>query len=360
MAEKIKIVAVTGPTASGKTALAIELAKRLDENTKIVVVGNRETVLNLPPNIIQVGRVENQQKLAEYYSMADLCVVAGKKETFSMPVAEAMCCGTRVVGFKAGGPESISIPQYSEFVENGDTDALCAAVKRALDEEYDKNQLAADAKAKYSRSQMTDGYIKAYERVFDKKEGENMTKIKELLKLYAAFFRIGAFTFGGGYAMLPMLEKEIVEKYKWATMEELMDYFAIGQCTPGVIAVNTATFIGHKKMGVIGGIVATLGVITPSIIIISLIALVLDAVSKNSVVQHAFAGIGVAVCAVLIQAVTKIGKAGLVDKTTWVIGIGAFLMTAVFEISTILIIILAGVVGVICKRLKTKANKESE
>ena len=124
-----------------------------------------------------------------------------------------------------------------------------------------------------------------------------MKHIKELWKLYTAFFKIGILTFGGGYAMLPMIEREVVTKNKWATMEEVMDYFAISQCTPGVIAVNSATFIGYKNKGVLGGIVATLGVITPSIIIISIIASVLQTFYDNKYVKSAFQGIGVAVCA---------------------------------------------------------------
>ncbi len=188
-----------------------------------------------------------------------------------------------------------------------------------------------------------------------------MNYIKELINLFFAFFRIGAFTFGGGYAMLPMLEKEIVDKYKWATLEEILDYFAIGQCTPGVIAVNTATFIGYKNRGVVGGIAATLGVITPSLIIISIIATILSAIYENPIVQHAFSGIGVAVCAILIQAVLKMGKSGLVDKVTLIIGIGAFLLSLIFDISTIIIIIAAGIAGVVYKAISGKnAKKESE
>ena len=96
--------------------------------------------------------------------------------------------------------------------------------------------------------------------------------MKELWSMFFAFARIGGLTFGGGYAMLPMLQREVVEKRGWATEEELMDYYAIGQCTPGVIAVNTATFIGQKYRGDLGGIVCTLGVVFPSLIIISLLA----------------------------------------------------------------------------------------
>lgn len=179
-----------------------------------------------------------------------------------------------------------------------------------------------------------------------------MNYIKDLLRLYFAFFRIGAFTFGGGYAMLPMLEKELVDKYKWVTLEEIMDYFAIGQCTPGVIAVNTATFIGYKQRGVIGGIVATLGVISPSVVIISLIATVLTAIYENPIVKHAFSGIGIAVCAVLIQAVLKMGKSGLVDVFTWILAVAAFLLSFIFDISTIAIIAAAAVAAVIYKKVK--------
>ncbi len=185
-----------------------------------------------------------------------------------------------------------------------------------------------------------------------------MSYLKELLKLFTAFFRIGAFTFGGGYAMLPMLEKEVVEKYKWATMEELMDYFAIGQCTPGVIAVNTATFVGYKNKGILGGIVATLGVITPSLIIISVIASILTAIYDNPIVQHAFSGIGVAVCAILIQAVLKLGKAGLVDRVTWIIGVAAFLIALIFDISTIIIVLVAGLIGVVCRSAARRKKTE--
>ncbi len=184
-----------------------------------------------------------------------------------------------------------------------------------------------------------------------------MKRMKELLKLYWAFFRIGAFTFGGGYAMLPMLEKEVVEKHKWAKMEELMDYFAIGQCTPGVIAVNTATFVGHKEKGIIGSIFATVGVISPSVAIISTIALVLDMISQNPIVKHAFGGIGVAVCAILIQAVIKMGKAGLVDKFTWIIGVLAFVLAFRFDLPTIPIIIAAGIAGVLYKKISRKKEK---
>ncbi len=185
-----------------------------------------------------------------------------------------------------------------------------------------------------------------------------MGVFKKLTQLYFAFFRIGAFTFGGGYAMLPMLEKEIVIKYKWATMEELMDYFAIGQCTPGIIAVNTATFVGYKEKGTLGGIAATLGVVTPSVIIISLIAKALSFFYENPIAKHAFSGIGVAVSAILIQAVVKLIKAGKFDVFTAFIALSAFLLSFVFDFSTILIIIISGVLGLVYKAAKRKHKEK--
>ena len=110
------------------------------------------------------------------------------------------------------------------------------------------------------------------------------------LDLYLTFARIGVCTFGGGYAMLPILQREVVENRHWATEDELMDYYAIGQCTPGVIAVNTSTFIGYKTHGILGGIAATAGMITPSLIIITIIAAFIQQFAHLAVVQHAFAG----------------------------------------------------------------------
>lgn len=133
------------------------------------------------------------------------------------------------------------------------------------------------------------------------------------LDLFTTFFKIGLFTFGGGYAMLPMLESEVVNRKHWCTKDELMDYFAIGQCTPGVIAVNTATFIGYDEKKIPGALTATAGVITPSIIIIYLIASLLSNFSSLAVVQHALAGIRIAVCVLILKAVWSLFKSGVKD-----------------------------------------------
>lgn len=179
--------------------------------------------------------------------------------------------------------------------------------------------------------------------------------MKELLTLYGLFFKIGAMTFGGGYAMLPMLERELVTNRKFVTMEEIMNYFAVGQCTPGIIAVNTATFIGYKRKGILGGIFATLGVITPSIIIISLLASVLSFFAGNQIIDHAFAGISVAVCALILQAILKLSKSGIKDIFTGVVALISFILIFFVDfISPIMVIIAAAVAGVIFKAVTDK------
>lgn len=180
--------------------------------------------------------------------------------------------------------------------------------------------------------------------------------MKEIIQLFCSFFKIGILTFGGGYAMLPMLERELVTKHKWTTNEEIMDYFAIGQCTPGIIAVNTATFIGYKRKKVLGGIFATLGVITPSVIIISLLAGIIDKFSDNPYVNHAFAGISVAVCALLVQAVIKMAKSGIKDLFTAIVAGISFILSVVFSVSPIIVTILAGIAACVFSAVAQKKN----
>ena len=134
--------------------------------------------------------------------------------------------------------------------------------------------------------------------------------------LFLTFAKVGVCTFGGGYAMLPILQREVVEKKGWATNEELTDYFAVGQCTPGIIAVNTATFIGYKYKGIPGGVLATLGVVFPSIVIITVIAAFLSNFAEIPVVQHALAGINAAVVALIASSVVKLGKSTLKNKVS--------------------------------------------
>ena len=174
------------------------------------------------------------------------------------------------------------------------------------------------------------------------------------LDLFLTFAKVGVMTFGGGYAMLPILQREVVDNKGWATEEELMDYFAIGQCTPGVIAVNTATFIGQKNKGILGGIVATLGVVFPSLIIISLLAGVIEAFSHIVWVQNAFGGIRVCVCVLIFNAVTKLWKKSVVDEATLVIFLAVFAGSVFLELSPVLYVLLAGIAGVLIKTWEAK------
>lgn len=168
-------------------------------------------------------------------------------------------------------------------------------------------------------------------------------------QLFSAFFRIGLFTFGGGYAMLPMLQKEIVEKYKWATNDEILNYFAIGQCTPGVIAVNTATFIGYKKRGVRGAALATFAIVLPSLIIISVIAAFLKNFAEFEAVKKAFVGIRVAVAVLVASAVIKLWKSGIKDRFGIAIFIVALAVQLMFNLSPIIVIVAAIVLGILKK-----------
>lgn len=180
--------------------------------------------------------------------------------------------------------------------------------------------------------------------------------MKEYLDMFLTFFKLGAFTFGGGYAMLPMLEKEIVEKRNWATDEEIMDYYAIGQCTPGIIAVNVATFIGYKKRNVPGAIVCTIGVVAPSVVIISLIATLLTNFADIPVVQHALSGIRVAVCVLMTASLIKLYKGGVKDIGTFVVFGVALALSLFANISTVIMVIAAGLSGVLLSRLKKEAK----
>ena len=173
-----------------------------------------------------------------------------------------------------------------------------------------------------------------------------------LLDMFVTFAKVGVMTFGGGYAMLPILQREVVENKGWATEEELTDYYAIGQCTPGIIAVNTATFIGQKNKGIIGGIIATLGLVFPSLVIISLLAGVIEAFSHIEWVQHAFGGIQVCVCVLIINAVVKLYKKAVVDKLTFVLFLIVALGSYFLPISPVVFVVLAALTGIAVKSLE--------
>ena len=175
-----------------------------------------------------------------------------------------------------------------------------------------------------------------------------------LLDMFLTFAKVGVMTFGGGYAMLPILQREVVDNKGWATEEELMDYYAIGQCTPGIIAVNTATFIGQKYKGNIGAIFASLGVVFPSVVIISLLAGVIEAFSHVTLVQHAFGGIRICVCVLITNSVVKLYKKAVLDKATFAIFLLVTLGSFLTDLSPVVFVIGAALIGIILKAWEAK------
>ncbi len=181
-------------------------------------------------------------------------------------------------------------------------------------------------------------------------------KLSQLFKLFCTFAVVGVTTFGGGYAMLPALQREVVEKRGWADDEEIMDWYAIGQCTPGVIAVNTATFVGQKQAGAVGGMVATLGVVFPSLVIITIIAAFIQNFAHLPAVQSAFAGIRVCVCVLILNAVVKLWKKSVIDKITLLIFIAVFLCSVFLDISPVIYVVLAALAGIVVKELEARKS----
>lgn len=174
--------------------------------------------------------------------------------------------------------------------------------------------------------------------------------MKLLWQLFFSFFKVGLFTFGGGYAMIPLLQAELVEKRKWISESDLMDYFSIGQCTPGIIAVNVATFCGYKMKAKTGAVIATFGIIIPSMILIILIASVLHNFLDNPYVIHAFAGVRIVVVALIAETLISFWKKGIRDKT----GIAVFLVSTGLLIglgvSPAVIVLLAVAFGLILQK----------
>lgn len=171
--------------------------------------------------------------------------------------------------------------------------------------------------------------------------------MKELFDLFLTFAKIGSVTFGGGYAMLPILQKEFVENRAWATDEELMDYFAIGQCTPGIIAVNVSTFIGNKRKGVLGGIIATLGFIFVPCLLLMIIAACLKNFAELEIVKNAFAGVRVAVCVLILNAVERLWKKSIVNKSALCIFAFVFLLSLFTSVSPAILVVFSAIAGII-------------
>ncbi|ONI44871.1 chromate transporter [Candidatus Epulonipiscioides gigas] len=181
--------------------------------------------------------------------------------------------------------------------------------------------------------------------------------MKNLLDLFFAFFKIGALTFGGGYAMLPIIQAELINKRGWIEEGEVLDYYAISQTTPGIIAVNTATFIGYKKVKILGAIAATLGVVAPSILIITLIATVFDSFMDIALVEKAFLGIRIVVVALIASGVVALSKKSLIDLTTKILFLVSILIMTIWSPSPVIIIVAGAICGLIFGRKKEEAKK---
>jgi chromate transporter len=187
-------------------------------------------------------------------------------------------------------------------------------------------------------------------------------KLKNALILFITFFKIGAFTFGGGYAMIPVIEKEMCEKHKWLKGEEILDIFAISESTPGPIAINSATFVGYRVAGVIGAACATFGVVLPSFVIISVISLVLKEFSQYQGVQYAFMGIRAGVLALVIKAFISMYKKCPKGLFSYIIMGSAFVVSTFIDImginvSVIYIIVACALVGLIHSLIQRKRGK---
>ena len=177
---------------------------------------------------------------------------------------------------------------------------------------------------------------------------------KKLLALYLSFVKIGACMIGGGYAMLPILQREVVDKRGWATEEQVMDIYAIGQCTPGIIAVNTATYIGHLQAGIVGGISATLGLITAPLTFILILAAFLSNFAEYEIVKDAFAGIRACVVVLIFSATIKLWKKSVQDIFAFVIFLAVLAAALFTEVSSILFVLAAALAGVLLALIRGK------
>jgi chromate transporter len=184
--------------------------------------------------------------------------------------------------------------------------------------------------------------------------------MKGFLELYWTFFRIGGLTFGGGYAILPILERELINKKGWTTMDEVMDYYTIAQVTPGIIAVNISTFIGYKLKGILGGIVSTLAFVTPSFIIITLIAVFLSNYQDLPLVQHAFGGIRVAVGALVLDTAIKMIRGFYRDFKALILFAIALGLSVIFSPSPVFVVTGAGIAGFILYRGRGDGPKAAQ
>ncbi|MBE6687107.1 MAG: chromate transporter [Ruminococcaceae bacterium] len=183
-------------------------------------------------------------------------------------------------------------------------------------------------------------------------------RFKLCLQLFCSFFKIGLFTFGGGMAMIPFIQRETVEKHGWIEEKDILEILAISESTPGPIAINTATFIGYQKAGVFGSAAATFGVVLPSFFIISIISLFLKQFMGIKAVEYAFAGIRAGVIALVIKALIKLFKGCPKNVVSYVIIALAFIAAVVFDVNVIIIIISAGLIGLASLLIANNRKKE--
>ena len=170
-------------------------------------------------------------------------------------------------------------------------------------------------------------------------------QLKEYVELLLTFLKMGCITFGGGYAMIPVVERELIKKKGWITMEEVMDYYTIAQITPGIIAVNLSTFIGCKQKGLLGGIIATLGFVFPGVALVILASFFIRNIEEHPVAVHAFTGIRIAVGALILDTVIKMAKGVFKDAAAIVIYLIAFALSFIWGISPMIIVLGSGIAG---------------
>ena len=177
------------------------------------------------------------------------------------------------------------------------------------------------------------------------------SRYKELWKVFATFFKIGAFTFGGGYAMIPLIQKEAVENHGWVTDEDILEIIAIAESTPGPIAINSATFVGYRTCGVLGSVAATLGVVLPSFVLIFAISFVLRQFQELKVVQYAFQGIRAGVMALLCKALWGMYKKNQKNWASYIVMAGSFILTGIFDVSVLPVLVGCAVFGLVTAKL---------
>ena len=179
-------------------------------------------------------------------------------------------------------------------------------------------------------------------------------KWKTLWQVFATFFKIGAFTFGGGYAMIPLIQKEAVENHGWITDDDILEIIAIAESTPGPIAINSATFVGYRTCGVLGAACATFGVVLPSFVIILAISYVLKQFQEITAVKYAFNGIRAGVLALLFKALWGMYKKCPKGWVSYVVMAAAFLLTAVLDVHVLIVIISCAMFGLVTALLAGK------